>query len=365
MADSEITDASKATDDEQVAEVKSENTLESSAPSGADNMESSAPSGAEVVESSAPGGDAKTEAGDIAIKGEEATQESQATDADANHNTDTKVEGGDDAAADNHVVGDDAAHAEIMDGDTNADATAGPDGVRGPEANNEAAEHHMSDWIQVVGLGTDAEAEKVAEAFAKHGKVLEVTMEPEGSDTVSCFVRLAGESGASSLSAQAEDTKLCVEAALKNLDDTEICGKKISVRRAPPLAQLFVGNINAETTQSDIESLFAKYGKIVRTAVITKPTGEGLGYGFIEFAEYSDASRAAAQLNLTPYRERQLRVDFADCRSQSAKRSPILFVDQLPRGFLDSDKLRSIFGEKGTIVDLHLAKAAGNVPRLC
>jgi RNA recognition motif-containing protein len=49
---------------------------------------------------------------------------------------------------------------------------------------------------------------------------------------------------------------------------------------------LFVGNLNPETTVSKLEALFSEYGPIVSAKIITdKETGVSRGFGFVELTD--------------------------------------------------------------------------------
>ena len=219
------------------------------------------------------------------------------------------------------------------------------------------------DWIRVEGLKADANPNMVAGAFKKYGKVVEAFVDETGSKPY-VFVRLAGDSGASTEAAQAEDAALCVDSAIRNLNQSEMGEDKtiVTVVKAPPLHQLFVGNLPNEVTSDDVKELFAKMGTVTRVNVVETEEGEGeemkkvgLGYAFVEFATASEAEKAVNAINLSTFKERLLRVDYADCRSNESKRSCILFIDQLPRTFSDREKLRNMFSKAGQIVDCYLA----------
>ena len=54
-----------------------------------------------------------------------------------------------------------------------------------------------------------------------------------------------------------------------------------------PRNELFIGNLDRHVTQRDIESIFDKYGKILRCDV--KNRGFGAVYAFLEFDDERDA----------------------------------------------------------------------------
>jgi cold-inducible RNA-binding protein len=56
---------------------------------------------------------------------------------------------------------------------------------------------------------------------------------------------------------------------------------------------LYVGNLTFNTTNADLESLFAAHGEVEKAQVITdRETGRSRGFGFVEMAT-PDAARAA------------------------------------------------------------------------
>jgi len=62
--------------------------------------------------------------------------------------------------------------------------------------------------------------------------------------------------------------------------------------------KLYVGNLNYETTDSDLEKLFAPHGKVETAQVIMdRATGRGKGFGFVEMSSDAEAKAAIAALN--------------------------------------------------------------------
>jgi hypothetical protein len=137
------------------------------------------------------------------------------------------------------------------------------------------------DWIRVEGLPADTDAGMVARSFQRYGKVVEAFVDPDGSKPF-IFVRLAGDSGASTEKARAEDAALCVDSAIRNLNQSEMgaAGTIVTVVKAPALHQIFVGNISVETTSDEIRELFAKFGTVARVTVVENE-GVALGYAFV------------------------------------------------------------------------------------
>jgi len=62
--------------------------------------------------------------------------------------------------------------------------------------------------------------------------------------------------------------------------------------------KLHVGNLSYNTTEDQLQSLFAQAGTVVSTTVITdRETGRSKGFGFVEMGDEGAAAAAVAQLN--------------------------------------------------------------------
>lgn len=54
-----------------------------------------------------------------------------------------------------------------------------------------------------------------------------------------------------------------------------------------PKKELYIGNLNKEVSRRDIESVFDKYGRLVRCDI--KDRGHGPVYAFLEYEDERDA----------------------------------------------------------------------------
>ena len=64
------------------------------------------------------------------------------------------------------------------------------------------------------------------------------------------------------------------------------------------MKNLFVGNMNFQTTESDLRALFEPFGEVVRIQVMTdRDIGRSRGFGFVEMADDEAAAKAIAALN--------------------------------------------------------------------
>ncbi|MCH7640840.1 RNA-binding protein [Patescibacteria group bacterium] len=76
--------------------------------------------------------------------------------------------------------------------------------------------------------------------------------------------------------------------------------------------KLYVGNLNYDTTLDAIKEAFSEFGDIVDAVIITdRNTGRSKGFGFVEFADEKDATKAQEAMNGKELDERQLVVNVA------------------------------------------------------
>ena len=84
---------------------------------------------------------------------------------------------------------------------------------------------------------------------------------------------------------------------------------------------LYVGNLNYNTTEDTLRTLFSEFGEVDSVRVITdRYTGRSRGFGFVEMATEEEAEKAISELNGRMVEERQLRVDKAKPRSDRGPR---------------------------------------------
>lgn len=119
-----------------------------------------------------------------------------------------------------------------------------------------------------------------------------------------------------------------------------------------PEANVFIKNLNPQTTQLDLENTFRIYGNIVSCKIATDYFGASLGYAYIQFEnkESADqcilcANNAVFQDNIISVGSLNSKVSKTDCRNN-------LYIKNLP-SYLDENqlnqKLVEIFGKFGPI----------------
>ncbi len=75
--------------------------------------------------------------------------------------------------------------------------------------------------------------------------------------------------------------------------------------------KLYVGNLSFQTTEGDLDELFAQAGEVESVRIITdRDTGRSRGFGFVEMSE-ENAEKAISQFNGTELDGRALTVNEA------------------------------------------------------
>jgi len=83
--------------------------------------------------------------------------------------------------------------------------------------------------------------------------------------------------------------------------------------------KLYVGNLPFQTTESDLETLFAASGDVAAVTVMRdRETGRARGFAFVEMASDEAASNAVSTLNNSSFGGRTLTVN--EARPQEQRR---------------------------------------------
>lgn len=79
--------------------------------------------------------------------------------------------------------------------------------------------------------------------------------------------------------------------------------------------RIYVGNLPYTMTQSELSGLFAPFGEIGSTTIVTdKYSGRSRGFGFVEMAGENEARKAIAELDGKEIQGRKLKVSEALAR---------------------------------------------------
>ena len=84
---------------------------------------------------------------------------------------------------------------------------------------------------------------------------------------------------------------------------------------------IYVGNLSYEVTEDDLKQMFEEYGSIVKTIIIKdRETGRSKGFGFVEMNEQEDGKKAIQELDGTPVKDRNIKVNEARPRKERPSR---------------------------------------------
>ena len=85
------------------------------------------------------------------------------------------------------------------------------------------------------------------------------------------------------------------------------------------MKNIFVGNLNFNTSEEQLRALFATYGQVDRVSILTdRDTGRSRGFGFVEMTNEAEAEKAIAALNGANLDGRTLNVNEARPKTDRA-----------------------------------------------
>jgi RNA recognition motif-containing protein len=84
-------------------------------------------------------------------------------------------------------------------------------------------------------------------------------------------------------------------------------------------AKLYVGNLSFDVVNADLEEIFAPHGTVKSAQIIMdRDSGRSKGFGFVEMSSAGEATAAIAALNGREFKGRDLTVNEAKPREDSA-----------------------------------------------
>jgi RNA recognition motif-containing protein len=85
---------------------------------------------------------------------------------------------------------------------------------------------------------------------------------------------------------------------------------------------IYVGNLNYQTRQEELDALFSNFGRVVSVKIMTdRDTGRSKGFAFVEMEDESAGEQAIKNLNQFDFKDRSLVVNEARPREERPKRS--------------------------------------------
>ncbi len=86
--------------------------------------------------------------------------------------------------------------------------------------------------------------------------------------------------------------------------------------------KLYVGNLSFQTTEGDLQDLFAQHGEVKEAILIMdKMTNRSRGFGFVTMVNASEGQAAIDALNGKPFGGRNLMINEARPREDRPQRS--------------------------------------------
>ena len=83
------------------------------------------------------------------------------------------------------------------------------------------------------------------------------------------------------------------------------------------MTNIFVGNLNYQTTQDELLAAFSQYGNVERVNIVTdRDTGQAKGFGFVEMSGDAEGTRAIESLSGRELNGRALTVNEAKPKAE-------------------------------------------------
>jgi RNA recognition motif-containing protein len=86
---------------------------------------------------------------------------------------------------------------------------------------------------------------------------------------------------------------------------------------------IYVGNLSYQATEDDLKAAFGRFGEVTSVSIIRdKFSGESKGFGFVEMSVTADGEKAIKELDGTPLKGRDIKVNESRPREARPARRP-------------------------------------------
>lgn len=120
-------------------------------------------------------------------------------------------------------------------------------------------------------------------------------------------------------------------------------------------ASLFVTDLDASVTETDLYDLFGKHGQVLSVKICREIcTGVSRGYGFVNYSSLRDATKARKLLNFEPLNGTRIRVMLSNQDSNLESGGATIFFKGFDKS-IDAKFIDELFSTYGTIITSELA----------
>ncbi|KAK8049818.1 hypothetical protein PG994_011548 [Apiospora phragmitis] len=182
--------------------------------------------------------------------------------------------------------------------------------------------------IYISNMTWDAGENHLREGFAKFGEIqdIKISRDQTGRSRGFGFVTFANREAAEKAVEETNQSfwhgrRIRVEHR-KSPDDAKArTGITRPARQLGPTRSLYIGNIPYETSDADLNKLFADLDNVVDVRVaVDRNTGWPRGFAHADFTDVESATKAHEKVSQMELGGRSLRVDFSEIRENSSRR---------------------------------------------
>ena len=228
-----------------------------------------------------------------------------------------------------------------------------------------------SSELYIGNLSFEATEDQLQEVFESYGNVVEVRI-PKFADSGRprgfAFVRFESEDDAIK-ACELNGTSVFNRDLVVNISDPGRAKAGVGNVRKGPVSkdEVFIGNLDFDTTEEDLRELFSGYGEIAQVKIPRDPeSGGGRGFGFVKFVSPDDA-QASLEQDGSVFLARTINVNLSKKKERRGGQSQQRNLSERPEGCkevfvgglsftVDEGALESTFEKCGDIVNARIVR---------